>query len=177
MEKFTGIQVNLGDFILKKIKIGKDKIATVSFKLVKKDGIEIDTIYDGSLTPNYRTNEVLQKAIDTTKEALCKICNKKQDTYKDINVIAVELCGKEDDRTFKLYGVEKAANEQYQPFATSKVHFNAGHYDFLSEIRDITDDIEMLAYKYLFEQEKDQLTLGLKTAPSDDDEPDEEEEE
>ena len=62
MEKITGIQVDIGDFKLKKVEISKDKIATISFEVKKQDN-DGEISYKGKLTPNYRANEVLGKVI------------------------------------------------------------------------------------------------------------------
>lgn len=166
-EKQTGLVVEQGSFTLKKIILKPEKKNCLVQFLITKIADGGVTSYEGVLTPDYMANDILQNLINDLKEPLCNILNIQKDKYQNVMVTGLQLGGKEDDRTFKITGTQKSASEQKMKLETHVVHFEEGNYGFEESVRDTIDDIEISAFRYLFANEKAQISAFDNIEPKD----------
>ena len=96
---------------------------------------------------------------------MCKITNKREDKYSNVNVTSVSVNEIDSDEqgTFKICGTEKSNSEQDQNVATHAVKFSDGVYGIENDVKEAIDLIEGLAFDYIFQQKAAQPGLGFPT--------------
>jgi hypothetical protein len=147
------IECKFEHFTLEKVKINpKDRIGEVKFTIcqLKEGGVKLKKIV---ISPNYMVTERLYNTLNTLKPYLCKIHGKKEDKYQRVLVTSIEITGKKDDLKFKICGIDKSDTEQNMKLETHVISLNEERYGFEIEIENISKDIEILCFNYIFKEE------------------------
>lgn len=158
---------NRGDVTLKSIKIKLEKrTCEVAFSVTRRSD-EGSKSYIATFKPDWLANDPLCDAIASLRDPMCKITNKREDKYSNVNVTSVSVNEIDSDKqgTFKICGTEKSNSEQDQNVATHAVKFGDGVYGIENDVKEAIDLIEGLAFDYIYQQESAQLTLGFSKAP------------
>lgn len=171
------LELQREQFELSKIMVvPKTKCCKVVFRVEKASNEGVLEI-EMSMKPNIMAHEDLLNKINNLKYYLCKICHIKDEDYSRVNATGLELNGQGEKATFKIHGVNLSDSKQNMPFATHKVHYTGGVYEFEALVTELIDEISDEVFKYLFEGKKAQLTLGLGSEGYEEDEETEEYEE
>lgn len=154
----------------------KTKACKLSFTISKKsnEGFEI---YDCKVVSNVMAHHDILNTINQLREPLCKINKIEKNNYSRILPTGIMMYGEGEKAAFKIHGSLLTDSNKYNKLTPEKVFYNDKLYEFTAYVLDIIDFLEDEAYKYLFEDKKAILTLGLGSEDREDDQEDFEESE
>ncbi len=166
-EESGSLIANRGDVTLRKICYDSKKlICSVEFDVVRRSN-EGSKAYRAIFKPDWKANAVLCAAIVSLRDPICIITNKIPEEYHKVSVTSVSVTNIDDAKkgSFTLGGSEISKSDQKQNFLTHAVNFNNGVYGIEKGVKKIIDEIEGLAFDYIYRQKEAHTPLPVNTSP------------
>ena len=169
MKNLFNVPVEL--YQLEKVVLNKNKSAKVDYKIIDDRGDKND-VFVGSMTLNHQCAMALQNKISELKPFLMKLRHKPEMDKAKVQVKGLVWKGEGEKEAFAILGVEQSDSEKNMVCDSAVEHISAGNYDFLTEVRDLIIEIEVLTHGYIFERKIADMTMDLSNA-NDSEEPQE----
>jgi len=162
------------NFSLTKATLNDDRSLSASYMIAVKNNDIIDTVKVKDFTPSYECVQELQEMIRNLSLFLAKVNRLADDQVVNVLCHSIEVKGDGDDLRYQLFGTNKTVEDKSLQIKSTVINFKEGAYIFNDEILNMfighredgneTEGIEDLVFKYLFENDRAQLTLGLQSA-------------